>query len=60
MAHRLTYLRLLDADAEGAKRAAELSTAIGHGPGWRLALMSFAFDLARHFFQPRGIGRAGD
>jgi hypothetical protein len=29
-------------------------------PGWRLALMSFAFDLPRHFFQPRGIGRAGD
>jgi hypothetical protein len=26
----------------------------------RLAQMSFAFDFARHFFQPRGIGRTAD
>jgi hypothetical protein len=26
----------------------------------RLTLMGFAFDLARHLFQPCGIGRAGN
>jgi hypothetical protein len=30
------------------------------GRAQRLTLMSFAFDFARHFFQPCGIGRAGD
>ena len=58
----VTRFQLLGDGLERTGAYADIPLAVASPPrrAPSLALTSFAFDFARHFFQPHGIGRAGD